>query len=274
MEVARPTYVPDPGVTAEEMQALQAEIAAEATFDDEHGIDPAVIEPSEPFDLNTALSPPDLPGETPWADSAAGADSPVVVGIDQAFLDDVAVSAAVAIQGDRVIEVACGRTPLEIPYIPGLLAFREGGPIIAALQALSVEPDLLVLDGNGRIHFRQAGIATHVGLVFDVPAVGVAKNLLCGTPERSLDDPLPAGTRVEIAADESVDADPGTPLGYAFQSRQYPNPERRHVNPIYVSPGHRVGVAGSVDLVDALCAGYKLPEPIRLADRAATACKD
>jgi Endonuclease V (EC 3.1.21.-) len=110
-------------------------------------------------------------------------------------------------------------------------------------------------------------------VLYDVPAVGVTKNLLCGEPEASLADPLPEGTKIPIHADESVEADPGTLLGYAYQSRQFPNPGTRHVNPLYVSPGHRVGPETAVSLVEALGTGYKLPAPIRLADRAAADCK-
>lgn len=273
MELVRPEFVPDPDASREEMEALQMELAASASFADGDLVERGAVGVDEPFDLNTAFENVSDP-QTGVSTSDAADAGPIIVGIDQAFLDDEAVSAAVAIQGDRVMEVACGRTPLEIPYIPGLLAFREGGPMIEALETLSVDPDLLVVDGNGRIHYRQAGIATHIGVLFDVPAVGVAKNLLCGTPSRDLSDPLPAGTRVEITADDEMTAEPGTTVGYAYQSRQFPDPERRHVNPIFVSPGHLVGAETAVDLLEGLCAGYKLPEPIRLADRAAAECKD
>ncbi|PHQ38186.1 endonuclease V, partial [Halorubrum persicum] len=164
-------------------------------------------------------------------------------------------------------------TPLSIPYIPGLLAFREGEPMLAALDALSVEPDLLVCDGSGRVHFREAGVATHVGVLLDVPSVGVAKSLLCGDPDEPTDE-RPEGWRTPIRADDSVETaepDAAPVIGHAYQSRQYPN--SRRVNPLYVSPGHRVSPATTVELVAALCAGYKLPEPTRIADAYADAVK-
>jgi len=193
-----------------------------------------------------------------------------VAGVDQSFLrnasgeQDRALSAVVALQGGEVIERVYAVTDLEIPYIPGLLAFREGGPILAALEELSVDPDLLLFDGSGRIHFRQAGIATHIGVVVDTPSIGVAKSLLCGTPRESTEK-LHAGTRVAIEADSRVDAADGTLLGYAVQTRQYDSPNRS-INPLYVSPGHRVGPETAAEVVLELASGYKLPEPVRLAD--------
>jgi deoxyribonuclease V len=270
MDVVRPEFLPRTGLSREEMETLQRDIASAANFSDDHGLDPASVALSgTPTDRERAPDDGQTPTEQTTLDGGSGDDAggPVVVGVDQAFRDDESVSAAVAIQDGDVVERAAGSAPLDIPYIPGLLSFREGSAIVDALESLSVEADLLVLDGSGRIHFRQAGLATHLGVVFDAPAVGVAKNLLCGTPAESLDDPLPAGARVAIEADDSMDAPDGTVVGYAFQSRQYPNPESRHVNPLYVSPGHRVSAESAVDFVEATCTGYKLPAPTRLADQ-------
>lgn len=253
-------FSPDPSLSSDEMATLQRDIADAATFEDGLAFDPAAVAIEEPIDPEAV------------DDSSTGqAAGPTVVGVDQAFLDEVGVSAAVALRGARVVERVGGRAPLAIPYIPGLLAFREGEPVLASLRALSVEPDLLVLDGSGRIHYRSAGLATHVGVLLDVPAVGVAKRLLCGEPAGDIEG-LDAGDRVPILADEECEAPQGTVIGYAFQSRQFDSPGR-HVNPLYVSPGHRVSAETAVDLVEGLCAGYKLPEPTRLADRYADVVK-
>jgi deoxyribonuclease V len=272
--VARPEFLPDPALSRAEMESLQRELASTATFADDHAVDPTAAAIDDPADLTAGL-PPARP-------DAGDPDAPVVVGVDQAFLTpedgaDRAVSAAVAIRDGVVIEYASATTPLSIPYVPGLLAFREGEPMLAALAALDADPDLLVCDGSGRIHFREAGIATHVGVLLDVPSVGVAKSLLCGEPESSTDG-RPEGWRTPIRADGAVetvasrsDAEPPV-IGHAFQSRQYPNSPR--VNPLYVSPGHRVSAETAVDLVEATCAGYKLPEPTRLADAYADAAKE
>ena len=235
------------------MKGLQCEIAAAAVFNDDFAFDPAAI-------TSPAAAAQQQLTDTPLASN----DPPLVAGIDQAFLDDRAISAVVVLQDGDIVERTHAVTELSIPYIPGLLAFREGGPIVAALETLDSEPDLLCLDGSGRIHYRQAGLATHIGVVFDVPAVGIAKNLLCGEPRESVDG-RPADWRTPIEADDAVDCANGSVIGYAYQSRQYDSPNR-HINPLYVSPGHRVGADTAVDLVAALCDGYKLPEPTRLAD--------
>ncbi len=252
MDVVRPEFEPDPTLDRTEMKALQRELATVATFADDFSFDPAAVGT-------------DGPGQTSL-DAAGGPEPPLVAGVDQAFLDTRAVSAVVVLRGDEVVERTHAVTDLEIPYIPGLLAFREGGPVLDALATLSHEPDLLIFDGSGRIHFRQAGLATHIGVCVDAPSVGVAKSLLCGTPR---EDPSgrPAGWRTPIEADDRVEATAGTVLGTAFQSRQYDS--QPVVNPLYVSPGHRVGVETATDLVAGLCAGYKLPEPTRLADKQA-----
>jgi len=256
MQIVRPEFVPDPSLSRAEMESLQEDIAAAATFDDDLEIDPRDV-------------------------AAIGTESgPPVAGVDQAFDlggeggdgnsdgdnggDDEAVSAAVLARGERVLERAGARRPAAIPYIPGLLSFREGSAVLAALTGLEIEPAVTLVDGSGRIHFREAGLATHVGVTLDAPTIGVAKSLLCGRPREPVDG-LSEGERVAIEADGDVSAPDGTVIGYAVQTRQYDSPPR-HINPVYVSPGHRVSAETAADLAEACTAGYKLPEPIRLAD--------
>ena len=243
MEVVRERFRPDGSRSREEMEAMQHDIAEAATFRDDADFDPPDVQSGDA----------------------------VVAGVDQAFLDDRAVSAAVALRGGEVIARASAVTPLSIPYVPGLLAFREGEPILAALESLEVEPDVLVVDGSGRVHYREAGLATHVGVCFDVPAVGVAKSLLCGQPRDPV-DALSEGARVLIEADGSMTAPDGEVVGCAYQSRQYPN--STIINPLYVSPGHRLPAATAVDVVETSGGEYKLPRPTRLADRFADELKE
>jgi deoxyribonuclease V len=241
MEPVRPEFIPNGTMERERMDRVQAEIADVAIFSDDPPLDPASV------------------------------DSLRVAGIDQAFLEDLVVSAVVVRQAGETVETARSVTDLEFPYVPGYLAFREGGPIRAALEKLTDPPDLLLFDGSGRIHYRQAGLATHLGVTFDRPAIGVAKQLLCGTPTGSVTG-LDAGTDVAIAADEEVTAENGTVIGYAVQTRQFES-ANRHVNPVYVSPGHRISAERAADLALRCCAGYKLPEPVRRADTLADEVK-
>jgi deoxyribonuclease V len=236
MDVVEERFRPTVAGSREEMEALQGEIASAAVFEDATDLTPEAIATGEA----------------------------TVAGVDAAFLDDRAVAAVVVLRGGETIAREHAVTPLSMPYVPGLLAFREGEPIVAALASLEVDPDLLVFDGSGRIHYREAGIATHVGVCFDVPAVGVAKSLLCGAPEAPI-EALESGERVPIAADDSMRTPDGTVVGYAYQSRQYPNSTR--INPLYVSPGHRLSAAAATECVRACGGEYKLPRPTRLADQ-------
>ena len=280
MEPVRPAFVPDASLSRAEMEALQRDIAAEATFVDDLPVDPASVRVDRRVDLDAVRdADPEadgrqqrLGGDARSGDGATG-DPPLVAGVDQAFVGDRAVSAVVVLRDGAVVERVHAVEPTDIPYIPGLLSFREGGAVLSAFAALECEPDLAFVDGSGRIHFREAGLATHIGATLDLPAVGVAKTLLCGTPRESLDRKLPAGTRIPIEADADVEtADPGTVIGYALQTRQFES-DGRHVNPLIVSPGHRVSAETAADLVEACAARYKLPEPTRLADAYADAVK-
>lgn len=125
MQLENPQFLPKPGLAREEMEEMQRRIAEKAVFEDRFEFDP---------DLEDVK----------------------VAGVDQAFLDDKAVSGVVVMEDGEVVERTYGTSELEIPYIPGLLAFREGECIVDALEKLESDPDLLVLDGSGRIHFREA----------------------------------------------------------------------------------------------------------------------
>lgn len=268
MHLAHPEFAPDASLSREEMEALQHEVADTAIFEDAFDFAPESVL-AEPTDDEQTHLPT---GEDENTDDDS--ESPVVVGVDQAFLGDVAVSALVALRDGEVIERAHAAVETEIPYIPGLLSFREGTAILRAFEELTVDPDLAIVDGSGRIHFRQAGIATHIGVMLDVPTIGVAKNLLCGDLRDPPQGYMESGERVPVVANSRVSAPDGTVIGYALQSRQYPNPEKRHINPLYVSPGHRVSAETTAELVWQLCAGYKLPEPTRRADAYADTVKE
>jgi deoxyribonuclease V len=146
------------------------------------------------------------------------------------------------------VEVARAERPLSMPYVPGLLSFREIPIILAAMERLRQAPDLLMVDGQGIAHPRRLGIASHLGLVTDVPAIGCAKSILRGKHE-----PLPD----EVSAQAPM-VDRGEVVGMAVRTR-------RRANPIYVSIGHRIDLETAVRYVLACGRGYRLPEPTRLA---------
>ena len=266
MEPKHPKFVPDSTDSREDMESLQRGIATRAAFADDLDFDPRRISLRTDESLPSSDDGPSGDG----TDGAAETAEPLIAGVDQAFLDDRVVSAIVCMRGNETVERVHAVTPLEFPYIPGLLSFREGDPILAAFSELDSVPDLVLFDGSGRIHFREAGLATHVGLTLDVPAIGVAKSLLCGTPRANTDD-REAGERIAIEANEDVAAPPGTVIGYAVQTKQFAG--NRYINPLFVSPGHRVSAATAADCVLALTDEHKLPEPTRRADADADEAK-
>ncbi|MFB6162674.1 MAG: endonuclease V [Halococcoides sp.] len=235
---------PDGDADREDLIAIQHTVAERAVFETDGAPTPTAVD-----------------------GAVCGGGETVVVGVDQAFEGDDAVSVAVAMAGGQVVDRATAVREAAIPYVPGLLSFREGPAVQAAIEGLTVDPDLVCVDGSGRIHFREAGLATHVGLALDCPTVGVAKSLLCGRPRESLDGRRPAGVQIPIEADDEMTAPAGTIVGHAVQTRQFDRPTA--INPLIVSPGHRVGHRRAARIALAACDGYKLPEPIRLADRAA-----
>lgn len=139
--------------------------------------------------------------------------------------------------------------PAPMPYITGLLAFREIPAIQAALAQLPERPDLLMVDGQGIAHPRRCGIATHLGVVTDLPSIGVAKSRLVGQPMAPLGG---------AAADMVEVQDRGEVVGALLRSRA-------RANPLHISSGHRVSLATALHWVRATLRGRRLPEPTRVA---------
>ena len=157
----------------------------------------------------------------------------------------------------RVVETAGAAARAAMPYIPGLLGFREIPALLAAWDKLREKPDLLLVDGHGVAHPRRLGIAAHLGVVLDVPAVGVAKSVLVG----EADPPLP-----DEAGAETPLVWRGERIGTALRTR-------RRANPLFVSIGHRVSLGTAVSWVRRATGGYRLPEPTRQAHLAANALR-
>ena len=177
-----------------------------------------------------------------------------VAGVDVGMEDDHARAGVVVLSYPELapLEETAARVPVSFPYIPGLLAFREGPAILAALEKLRGEPDLFLFDGQGVAHPRRLGIASHVGVIMDAPAIGCAKSLLIGTYH----DPA------EVVGSYSHLYDGEEVLGAVVRTRSA-------VQPVYVSVGHRIDLVTAIHFVLTCCRGYRLPEPLRWAHRVA-----
>lgn len=180
-----------------------------------------------------------------------------VAGVDVGFENEGAITrAAVAVLSFpslRLEASAIARLPTRFPYVPGLLSFREVPAVLAAMERLDVRPDLLLCDGQGIAHPRRFGIACHLGLLLDLPAIGVAKSRLIGQHGTV---PDPRGAWVPLKDGEET-------IGAVLRSRQ-------GVRPLYVSPGHRIGLESALAWVMACLTRFRLPETTRWAHRLAS----
>jgi deoxyribonuclease V len=179
-----------------------------------------------------------------------------VAGTDVSFPTKTEVLAAVVVVSYpdmTIVETSLRRGPCNFPYVPGFLAFREAPMLAKALAPLRVEPDVILCDGQGLAHPRGMGLACHVGLLADAPAVGCAKSRLFGTYR----EPATAkGSRSDLFGRD------GEVIGAVLRTRA-------GVSPVYVSVGHKIILSKAVDLVLACSPRYRIPEPLRMAHKLA-----
>lgn len=189
-------------------------------------------------------------------------DVELIAGVDIGFEDqgEITRAAVVLLKWDpekapwlELIEQVVHREPTRMPYVPGLLSFREIPAALGAFEKLTQTPQLVMVDGQGIAHPRRLGVAAHLGLWLDLPTIGVAKSRLYGRHEAVGDK----------RGDWSALTARGETLGVVLRSRE-------NVKPIFVSPGHRLSVATSLDWVMRCLGRTKLPEPTRQADRLAS----
>ena len=180
-----------------------------------------------------------------------------IAGVDSGFEDNgrTTLSAAVLLDGASLqpLESTLARLYTALPYIPGLLSFRELPAALQALAQLPHTPQLVMVDGHGIAHPRGLGIAAHLGVLTGLPSIGVGKSRLVG----EFDEPGP------LQGDHSPLMFQGRQVGWVLRSKP-------RCKPLFVSPGHRVSVAACLPLVLDCLRGYRLPEPTRLADRLAS----
>lgn len=152
-----------------------------------------------------------------------------------------------------VVEYHVARLKTEFPYIPGYLSFREYPALLSAWEQVEHKPDLLLVDGHGVAHPRRLGIASHLGLLLNMPTIGVAKKRLCGHY-----NPLP-----KVAGQVTPLTDKQQQIGWVLQSKN-------NCNPLFISSGHRISQASALNWVNLCLRGYRLPEPTRWADAVAS----
>ena len=181
-----------------------------------------------------------------------------VAGVDVGFRAQGTITrAAIAVLSYpelKLVDSAIAETPTSFPYVPGLLSFRELPTVLATLAKLKQLPDLWLCDGQGIAHPRRFGIASHLGVLTDMPAIGVGKTRLCGCYG---DVPANKGGWVPLI-------DKNETIGAVLRSRE-------QVKPVFISTGHRISLATAIDYVMACTTRFKLPETTRHAHRLASA---
>jgi deoxyribonuclease V len=185
----------------------------------------------------------------------------LVAGVDVGFENGGEVTrAAVAILRFpelTLVDQAIAKIPTSFPYIPGLLSFREIPALLLALEKITVAPDLILCDGQGIAHPRRLGIASHLGLLIDIPTIGVGKSLLVG--------------RYEMPSEERGS---WSPLIHYKETIGAVLRTRKGFNPLFISPGHLVSLETSIEYVMKCTTKYRLPETTRMAHHMASNMKD
>lgn len=178
----------------------------------------------------------------------------LIAGVDCSYDTKNNMSKAVVVVMDkdklRPLETVTAELPTDFPYIPGLLSFREIPVILEAFKKLKNVPDLLMVDGQGIAHPRRLGIAAHLGVLMDIPTVGVAKSRLTG---HYSEPNLKKGSQSNLL-------DKNERIGTVLRSKD-------KVAPLFISPGHKVDIDTAVKLVMSTLGKYRLPEPTRIADK-------
>ncbi|MDD4874717.1 MAG: deoxyribonuclease V [Dehalococcoidales bacterium] len=179
-----------------------------------------------------------------------------IAGVDIAtWRDKPECQAAIVILSYPALEIAeieVAQGEINFPYIPGLLSFREIPLILEAWRKIKLMPDIIMVDGQGIAHPRRIGLASHLGVLLNIPSIGCAKSRLCGSFEISADEP---GSYSNLIDKEEI-------IGVALRTKN-------NVKPLYVSIGHKISLENAIYWVMECCSGYRLPQPTRLAHLAA-----
>ena len=183
-----------------------------------------------------------------------------IAGVDVAFSFNQAISAICIFEYPKLnlIETICIKKKLTFPYVPGLLTFREGPVILATFRKLKNKPDLVLFDGQGICHPRWMGLATHMGIVLDIPSIGCAKSHLYG------DYQMPTERKGDYSS--IYERKTREILGVALRTR-------KQVKPLFVSCGYKISLVSATKLILELCPKYRIPQPLRSAHQSAQNAK-
>lgn len=179
-----------------------------------------------------------------------------IAGVDVAYQDDQnwMVGAVVVLDAHtlEVVEQAVHRMEISFPYIPGLFSFREIPPLVAAFNKLATKVDLIICDAQGIAHPKGIGMASHLGIVLDIPTIGCAKKRLIGEYDK-----------------EQLNATRGSTLPLTLDDNEIGKVLRTQtdIKAVFVSIGHKVSLDTAVDWVLKACPTYRLPETTRQADQ-------
>jgi deoxyribonuclease V len=177
-----------------------------------------------------------------------------VAGVDVGLKGDLARAAVVVLDAASLepVDWAVATAEIPFPYVPGLLTFREGPSVLAAMEKLTTWPDLFVFDGHGQAHPRRIGLASHLGVILDKPSIGCAKSRLTGEYEEPAEE---VGAWSPLRDGEEI-------IGAVLRTRS-------SVRPVFVSTGHRIDLITAIDIILRCTKGYRLPETTRYAHKVA-----
>jgi len=166
-------------------------------------------------------------------------------GVDQIYVRNKIISAIVVCdyKNLKIIERKHAIIDVNFPYKSGFLFYKDGPAVMESYNKLENKPDVLILEGNGILHPRRIGMASHIGLLLDTPTIGITKRLMTGK-----------------LLDKTIYIDK--------EARGYELETRKHSNPIYISPGFKISLSSSLNVIKN-CIKYpnKLPVPLHLAHR-------
>ncbi|MDP2754395.1 MAG: deoxyribonuclease V [Nitrospirota bacterium] len=174
-----------------------------------------------------------------------------IASVDASFTDDEIIAVTCIYKYPELVYIGHETAIKEatFPYVPGYLTFREGPAIIEAINSLSIKPDLILVDGQGIAHPKGIGIASHIGVLLDMPTIGCAKSRLIGEYKES-------GFK---KGDWSSLEYNGRAVGAVLRTKE-------NVRPLFVSPGHKIDLKASIEIVLGCTSKYRIPDPLRMAD--------